>query len=233
MKWQDQGYILSAKKHGERSQIISVFTPNHGRHAGLWRGSGKTQSNIQIGSLVQCSWSARLPEHLGMWQLEVINAPIGRLFQDLPRLLALTSLTTLIDQLLPERHPYSHLYQQFSTFITTRIWGDDWVTAYVSYEFTLLEQLGFGLDLQHCAVTGQSHDLVYVSPKTGRAVSVAGGEPYKDRLLPLPQSLLTQGTVSQSDIIPALRLSGYFLQQHLANKGLPQQRQQLLQCFGK
>lgn len=228
MKWHDQGYILSLKSHGENSRLVSIFTCDHGRHAGLWRASKRTQSLVQVGCFTDCNWSARLPEHLGMWQLEIISSPMGRLFQDKRRFAAVTSLTTLVDQLLPERHLYQDLYYLFDAFMQQRIWQDDWLAAYVAYELSLLEQLGFGLDLQRCAATGQTTDLIYVSPKTGRAVSAAAGEPYKDRLLRLPSYFLSGHEPTADDLQLALQLVGYFLQQHLANKGLPSQRQQLL-----
>lgn len=229
MKWADSGIILSARPFGENSRIVSVLTRHYGRHLGLVKIS-KTPSrlNLEAGTFVEASWNARLPEHLGQWGLETAAAMGARLLSRPLPLVALSSACSLTDQCLAERHPYPDLYGLLRQFIENLVQHLDWQVSYVNYELALLKNLGFGLDLSVCAATGQHHDLTYISPKTGRAVSRNAGEPYKDRLLPLPAYWVEEAAAP--DIRTSLTVTGYFLSQHLAGRqGLPAIRQRLLE----
>ena len=192
MNWSDVGIILSSKKFGESSVIVSLMTPNHGRHLGLVRGgSGKRARGIyQAGNIVTVDWSARVEDQLGSYRCELLK-PLASLYLDDPlRLAGLSSACAVVEIALPERESYRDVYESLlSFFIDLDL--DDWLENYDRWEISLLASLGFGLNLSSCASTGQVFDLIYVSPKSGRAVSANVGEPYKDKLLELP-NFLTQ-----------------------------------------
>ena len=246
MKWLDRGIVLSARRHGESSWILSLLTHDHGRHAGLVRISKKDQVLLQLGNLVQASWSARLPEHLGTWQLELISSPLARILSDPLKLTALTSVMHLLDQVLAERHVYPTIYQSLDLFIQSLIcethadiqYQTRWLKLYVRFELMLLEQLGYGLDLTTCAATGQQENLAFVSPKSGRAVSYEAGLPYEERLFRLPPFLiqddddaLRDSLVDLADLKDCLKMTGYFMSANLFSEGskagLPESRLRL------
>jgi len=229
MKWSDHGIILLTRPLGENSRILTLFTSNYGRHAGLIKvPKARSRLNIEPGTLVEATWYARLPEHLGQWNLEIVSA-IGSKLLSLPLpLTALSSACNLTDQCLPERHPYPKLYHLLKELIESFAHTPDWLVSYVNYELALLKHLGFGLDLSVCAATGQKEDLAYISPKTGRAVSREAGKPYKTQLLPLPHYWIDETAVR--DIRTALMVTSHFLNQHLAGQqGLPTIRQRLVE----
>lgn len=231
MKWQEEGIILSVRQQGENSVVVSLLTRSHGRHGGLVRVSSKSRPVIQPGNYVQASWSARLPEHLGTYQLELIQSPIARIMADSLRLTAMTSLLNTLDRLLAERDLYPSIYdmtydlmQQLATEV-----GPVWLKAYASFEIKILEILGYGLDFSQCAATGQQTDLAFVSPKSGRAVSREAGLPYADRLLEIPQFIFTESEtlLPVTEIKKALQLSGYFLAKYFFNGIMPNYRARL------
>ncbi len=223
IEWSDDGIVLSARRHGESGAIVSLLTRAHGRHAGLvLGGAGRRARGVyEPGNRVAATWRARLSEHLGHFACELAESRAAALLDDALRLAALTSATAILDAALPEREPHERLFESLDALIARLCdpsTGPSWPTLYVRFELDLLTELGFGLDLTRCAATGQSDDLAYVSPKTGRAVSTTAGEPYRDRLLSLP-SFLTRPAVSNgispADILNGLRLTGFFLEQHV------------------
>jgi DNA repair protein RecO (recombination protein O) len=233
MKWTDQGIILSARPYGENSRIVSLLTPHYGRHAGLVKVP-KTRSRISLeaGTFVDATWNARLCEHLGQWSLETLAAMGARLLNLPLALTALSSACSLTDQCLVERHPYPRLYDLLKQFIDDLVQFPHDLIPYVNYELALLKESGFGLDLSVCAATGQPDDLIYISPKTGRAVSRQAGEPYKAQLLPLPAYWVEESATP--DIRTSLTVTGYFLSQHLApHHGMPKIRERLVEMVGK
>lgn len=220
MNWSDEGIILSVRPHGETAAVVELFTRAHGRHTGLVHGgrSRKSRPVLQTGNHVDASWKGRLAEHLGHMTMELRTGYAAAAMDDAAALVGLTSLAALA-RLLPERDPHPNLYE-----ITLFVLGflDDptvWPALMVRWELALLAELGFGLDLEECAATGSNDALIYVSPKSGRAVSASAGEPYRDRLLPLPGFLLSGrrpgGGVSERDVINGLKLSRYFLEQRV------------------
>lgn len=224
MQWTENGIILNARVHGERSYVLTIFTQNQGRCAGLYKTSAKTRAVIQPGNLVQAKWSARLPEHLGMWQLELIDSPSSRLLSDRLKLSALGAALSLADQLMAERHLYTELYTSLTYLINQLAQTGDWYHAYIDYELKLLNNLGFGLDLNQCAVTGKTDDLVYISPKTGRSVCREAGLPYADRLFKIPEFWLHPVEITLDQFHQALTITSYFFQKDLLEKGLPTSR---------
>ena len=191
MHWTDNSIILSARKHGETSAVVRLLSQSHGVYGGVIRGANSKTNRgiIQPGNVVEATWNARLSEQLGTFKCELQQANAAHIMADSGKLSALTSACALIESALPERHPYPRLYLIFQEFLATLIHDIPWQEAYVQFEMELLADSGFGLDLTSCAATETTKDLIYVSPKSGRAVCRTAGEPYKDKLLPLPAFL--------------------------------------------
>jgi DNA repair protein RecO (recombination protein O) len=237
LEWTDNAIVLSSRKHGESSLIVSLLTDTHGRHAGLVRGgsSGRNRGLYEPGNLVRAKWRARLPDHLGTYTCELTRSVAADFMKDRLKLCGLSAVCAVTDSALPEREPHQTLYQ--ALLILLESFADDqvWPSVYVRWELGLLQELGFRLDLSACASTGQTEGLSYVSPKSGKAVSEAAAAPYRDVLLPLPKFMLDNSQArSSADIHMALKLTGYFLNRHAyapASGQMPEARNRLLDRF--
>jgi len=233
MDWRDQGALLSVRRHGETSAIIEVFTAEHGRHAGVVRGgtSRKIAPYLQPGSQLDVTWRARLEEHIGSFTVEPVKSRSG-VMADRKALAGLNAVNALLSFSLPEREPHPALYARTMAMLDLLGQNDAWPIAYLKWELALLEDMGFGLDLSACAVTGGLDDLAYVSPKTGRAVSAEGAGDWADRLLPLPPELLGVGTGAPENVLDGLHTTGHFLERWLAtslgDRPLPEARARLV-----
>jgi DNA repair protein RecO (recombination protein O) len=216
MEWSEQGIVLSARRHGESSAILSLLTAGHGRHAGLVRGgtSRRQRGILEPGNLVAATWKARLEDHLGSFTVELARNPSAAWLDDPARLAALSSACTIADQTLPEREPSDEVFDGLTRLLAAMD-GPGWAAVYVEWELALLGALGFGLDLSACAATGRNDALAYVSPRSGRAVSISAGEPYREKLLPLPRFLIAAEPAQPADIAAGLALTGFFLERHL------------------
>jgi DNA repair protein RecO (recombination protein O) len=227
MDFSDDAIVLSARRHGEANAVLSVLTREHGRHLGLVKGgtSRRQRPMLEIGNHLKVTWRARLEEQLGNFTAEPVGAVSAVLLDDPLKLAALAAACAVADVVLPEREPHEDVYQATALLITA-ITGEspDWPADYVRWELALLTALGFGLDLSKCAVTGDTEGLSFVSPKTGRAVSRAGGQGYADRLLPLPAFLLENATPDRSELLAGLRLTGYFLDRHVLHGPITDKR---------
>lgn len=223
MEWRDEGILLWVRRHGESSVIIEVLTSRLGRHAGLVRGgAGKAQGPVlQPGAQLSLEWNARLADHLGTFRVDLIRARAAAIMADRDALAALNAVSALLVRLLPEREPNPAVYAATLSLVDALGTADRrWPVHYAAWELTLLDALGFGLDLGSCAATGARDDLVYVSPRSGRAVCRAAGAPFAGRMLPLPQFLIAGANTDMaesratdvSEIREALRLTGYFLE---------------------
>lgn len=234
MDWQEDGTILSAKPHGEGSAIVELFTRTHGRHAGLVRGgsSRKMAPLLQPGARVQAAWRARLEEHLGTFTIDPVRSRMAVVLGDRDALSGLSAVTALLSFSLPERLAYPRLHDGTELVLDMLDQPDHWPLAYLRWELALLEETGFGLDLSTCAVTGSTENLIYVSPRTGRAVSQEGAGAWATRLLPLSPCLTGAASTDDQDLADALRTTGHFLEHHLApalgDKGLPPARARLI-----
>lgn len=221
MEWTDQGIVLSQRRHGESGAIVSLLTAEHGRHAGRVRSTqGARARGIFVpGNLVLATWRARLDEHLGAMTAELVTAYAARVLDDPGRLGALSAACALIDVALPEREPHPGAFAALQTLLDQAL-EPDWIAAYVRWELALLAELGFGLDLRSCAVSGVTEDLRYVSPRTGRAVSAAAAEPWLPKLLPLP-AFLTDPSLrpGPAELRAGLALTGHFLTVNLFRTG--------------
>ncbi|MET3925786.1 DNA repair protein RecO [Devosia sp. 2618] len=212
MEWTGEGLLIGARRHGESSVIAEVMVAGRGRHLGLVRGgrSRRLSPILQPGNTIQLTWRARLEDQLGMFTVELLQARAAELIEDRTRLY-LSQLVCEHLRLLPERDPHDRLLGMGLRLID----GPPDGVALARFELAVLDDLGFGLDLTTCAVTGTTEDLTHVSPKSGRAVCRTAAAPYVDRLLPLPSFLTARGNASPHDIADALRLTAYFLQTHI------------------
>lgn len=240
MKWEDEGLILGVRRHGETSAILEVLTRDHGRHMGLVRGgaSKRLKPILQVGNTVSLEWFARLEDHLGTFTVDLIEGRTARLIID-PVSLNGVQLLAAHCRLLPEREEHQSLYHAASVIVAEglterQVAGE----LMVRFELLLLKALGYGLELDQCADTGQESDLVYVSPKSGRAVCRTSGDPWKKKLFNLP-TFLTSERLSHppddADIIEAWRLTGYFLDNRIYYpRGLeePPVRRAFIHLFG-
>ena len=216
MEWRDEGIILSVRRHGETAAIAEILTCGHGRSLGLVRGGrGRAQRPVlQPGNRIEAVWRARLEEHLGNFTLEPVALQAGAIMEHPFRLAGLQTIAGLA-QLLPEREPHPRLYEAMLVVLDAIDDDNVWPALLARWELGLLDELGFGLDLSACAVTGGRSDLAFVSPRTGRAVCREAAEPYRDRLLRLPAFFVGNGPAPAADLIDALKLTGFFLNRHL------------------
>ena len=218
----EKALVLSTRRLGESSWIVSLLTRENGRTLGVL----KKKKAPDIGTFVTARWRARLAEQLGTFYLEETNPFSVRYLDDPKRLNCLSALCALLDDTLPERQSFNALYHKTLSFLES-LDGDDFLKNYALFEKDLLFEIGFGLDTSGCAGGGNADDLAYISPKTGRAVSREKGEPYRHKLLPLPRFLWQDVPATPQDIRQSLLLTGYFLVQHSPKHRLPQSREQL------
>ncbi len=240
MEWTDEAIVLGVRAHGEAHAVLTVFARAQGRHLGLVHGgaSRKTRPLLQPGNLLKVQWRARLADHLGTFSVELLHDRASLLLDDRKALLALTAVCALAAGALPEREPAPGLYDGMEVLLSAFDKPEVWPAVLIRWELGLLEVMGFGLDLNRCAVTGSYDDLTHVSPKSGRAVSHEAAKPYLDKLLPLPPFLLASqaGAPSPQDIANGLRLTGHFLARHVfavKNEPLPEARLRLAEALAE
>ena len=236
MEWSDDAIVLSVRPHGETSAILEVLTRSHGRHLGLVRGgaSRRLRPALLSGKAVRVGWRARLNEHLGNFTVELVKARAGEMLDSREALAGLNAFCAVVSATMPERETHQEVFEA-GTILLDAMQQDGfshWGALYVRFEVGLLEALGFGLDLSRCAATGVVDNLVYVSPRTGRAVSLAAGDPYRDRLFALPNFLLgaQNATSGKAEVAAGLRLTGHFLLERLLHphgREMPSPRLQL------
>jgi len=216
MEWIDEGIILGVRRHGESSAIVELLTRDHGRHLGLVRGGAgsKLRPLLQPGNSVRAVWRARLDEHLGYYLLEGTRMRAATLLASAHAVYGVTHLAALA-RLLPERDPHEELYEMLEQTLNEFDDVGEAALQIIRFELAMLTELGFGLDLSSCAATGSTTDLVYVSPKSGGAVSRAAGEPWRDKLLRLPPFLREaddgRNGWSEQDLQDGFALTGRFL----------------------
>ena len=231
MEWQDQGSVLSMRPHGETSAIVEVFTLAHGRHFGVVRGgiSRRMTPHLQPGSVIAVAWRARLEDHIGAFAVEPLHSRAA-LLSDRRALSGLNAVTALLSFTLPEREPHPALHAASEAMLDA-LAAPGWEPRYLLWELGLIEEMGYGLDLSACAVTGATEGLAYVSPRTGRAVSREAAGAWADRLLPLPPGLLGLPS-TPAELAEGFRTTGHFLHRHLAaqlgDRPRPEARERLI-----
>jgi len=235
MEFEDDAYVLTARAHGEAGAIVELLTSAHGKYAAHVAGgaSRKMKPFLQAGARVIVRYRARVSEQLGSASLEPVGEGPAALFDDALALSGLAAAAAVAAGALPEREPHPGAFLAFEALTSALVLPDIWPAVFVRFEMGLLQDLGFGLDLSKCAATGVTDDLVYVSPRTGRAVSRQAGEPYKERLLALPPFMLSaQGGLAPGDVGAGLELTGHFLESYIfsvLNRPLPPARVWLLE----
>ena len=239
IEWSDEGALLSTRPLGESSMIIEVFTPQHGRHAGVVRGgtSRKIAPHLQPGAQLSVAWKARLNDHLGAFTVEPIRSRAAQSMSDRLALSGLNAVCALLSRVLPEREPHLPLYERTIALLDLLGQPEIWPLAYLRWEQALLEEMGFAMDLSACAVRGVNEDLAFVSPKSGRAVSREAAGDWADRLLPLPPVLAGKGDAGNAQIAIALGTTGYFIEHRLikglGDKPMPAARQRLIDAISR
>jgi DNA repair protein RecO (recombination protein O) len=218
MQWTDEGIVLGVKRHGEANAILELMTREHGRHLGLVRGGAGSRLRpvLQPGNRLSSTWRARLDEHLGVYTVESLDARAASFLPVPHALYGMTHLAALC-RLLAERDPHPQIHAALDAVLDGLLEARRAGPSVVRFELQLLAELGFGLDLASCAASGAETDLVYVSPKSGRAVSRQAGEPWQDKLLRLPPFLddASMHEPSQQDIADGFALTGFFLLRHV------------------
>jgi DNA repair protein RecO (recombination protein O) len=220
MEWTDEGIVLGVRRHGESSAIVELLTRSHGRHLGLVRGGAgkRMRPLLQPGNSVAAVWRARLDEHLGYYLIEGTRLRAANLFASSHAVYGVTHLAALA-RLLPERDPHEDIYEMLDHMLDDFDEASGAAAHLIRFELAMLAELGFGLDLETCAATGATADLVYVSPKSGGAVSRGAGTPYQDRLLRLPAFLRRsdEGAAgwTEQDLKDGFALTGLFLLRHV------------------
>ncbi len=239
IEWRDEAALLAARPFGETSVIIEVFSAAHGLHAGVVRGgtSRKVAPTLQPGAQLSVAWKARLDSHLGSFTVEPIRSRAAVAMGDRLALAGLNAVCAILVLVLPEREPHSELYERTISLLDLLGQSELWPLAYLRWEQALLEEMGFGMDLSACAVRGTNEELVYVSPKSGRAVSRQAAGEWADRLLPLPPVLAGQGDATNEEIVIALRTTGYFLEHRLVksmgDRPVPSARARLIEAIAR
>lgn len=216
MEWNDEGIVLSVRAHGESAAVVTLLTPEHGRHAGLVAGGQgqKAQPILQPGNKVKVKWRARLLDHLGNYSCDLITNHAASWLDTQEILSIIASACVVTEASLPERQPMPGIYASLATLFSLRD-ADLWGPAYIKWEMGLLHALGYGMDLSQCAASGEAENLAYVSPRTGRAVSKEAGQPYHEKLFPLPSFLIGGAEWDAADIAQGLDLTGHFLSRHV------------------
>lgn len=218
MEWREEGVLLAVRKHGENAAIIEVFTEGHGLHSGVVRGGAGRRMGpvLQPGAQLDLTWRARLEDHLGAFGVEPMRLRAADILGDALALAGLSSVCALLRFTLPDREPHPALYAR-SVALLDALGAEGWPGVYLRWELALLDEMGFGLDLERCAISGRRDGLAFISPRTGRAVRADAAPEWADRLLPLPDSLRAGGQASgMADVRAGLLVTGHFMTRHLA-----------------
>jgi DNA repair protein RecO (recombination protein O) len=223
MQWSDEGIVLGVRRYGESSVILELMTQERGRHLGLVRGGTgrRLRGVLQPGNSLRATWRARLDDHLGNYVVEGVNLRAAGFLATAHAVHGVIHLAALC-RLLAEREPHARVYAALEAILDAFDDPPAVAPMVARFELSLLAELGFGLDLSSCAATGATDELIYVSPRSGRAVSRAGGEAYREKLMRLPDFLRTEAApASTADLADAFVLTGFFLERHaFAPRGL-------------
>ena len=220
MEWQENGYVISTRKYGENAVILDAFTRERGRFQGLVRGGmGRSKrSLLQVGNLLKLNWRARIEDQLGQYQVEAIKLNTGYIISSKLAPLGLSSICELL-KILPDRQAYAQLYDSFETVLTHLVEDDNWLPLLIKWQIGFLQQMGYGLDLSQCAVTGTVDNLRYISPKTGRAVCEDVGLPYKGKLFVIPPFIYGdyEQEITADHLFEGFKITEFFLKKHIYN----------------
>jgi DNA repair protein RecO (recombination protein O) len=237
MEWTDDGIVLGARHFGEGKLVAELFTRTQGRVGGVVHGGRRAAPALQAGNLVHAGWKARLADQLGFFHpLELVTPHATRLLDDPLALAGLSSAIALVRGVSQERQAYPELYDALIVLIEAMPHDAVWPALYARFEIGLLAALGYGLDFSRCAVTGETENLAWVSPRTGRAATAEAGAPHADLLLRLPPFLAdARAPLEEGDLADAFALAGFFLERRLFDhkgEGMPEARRRLIERLG-
>lgn len=237
MEWTEEAIVLGARPFGEGKLVAEVFAREHGRFGGVVHGGRKAAPALQAGNLVHATWKARTGDQLGFFSpLDLMESHAAKVLNDGAALAGLNAAVALIRLSAAERQAYPGLYDVFLLVIEHLHEPEVWPVLYARFELGLLAELGYGLDLERCAITGETDNLAFVSPRTGRAATAEAGEPFADRLLRLPPFLTDPNAVPEpGDVADAMALAGYFLERRVFDQlgqGMPDSRRRLIETLG-
>lgn len=231
MKFSDLGIIISLKKYGENSAIVKVFSQQHGIYRGFVKSirSSKDKVNFQIGNAVSFEYRTRIEENLGQFfAVDLVRSYCSKMMFDRLRLSCATSVFSIIDSVFLERENQQMLFEKLRDFLQKlsdeNCQKKEFLADYIRLELQILTTLGYGIDLSSCAVTASENDLAFVSPKSARAVSYHVGQPYENRLLKLPNFLVSTEDHDENQLIDGLKLSGFFLEKFVFDEKNPEQK---------
>jgi len=222
MHWTSQAIIIKLQQFSDDKLLCWLFSETYGLYKGLLSLNKKTRNQVQIGNIVEANWRARLPEHLGTYYCELIKPLPMAILENKHKLSSVTSLCAVLSSCLPERVIESKIYDHCISYFLSLKDHRDWLIDYLKLELELLRELGFGLDLSACAVTGSSDNLYYVSPRTGKAVTKEAGSQYHNKLLRLPSFFIKEELGDREDMIAGFKLTNYFLNKYIY---MPQERE--------
>ena len=226
MQWNSEAIIIKQQQFSDDKLLCWLFSETHGVYKGLISLNKKTRNQIQVGNIVNATWTARLPEHLGSYYCDMLKPLSMAIINDKLKLTSVASLCSILS-LLPERILEAKIYDHSIIYLLTLKDHKNWLTEYLKLELILLQEIGYGLDLQNCAVTGFKDNLYYVSPKTGKAVTKEIGVAYHDKLFKLPKFFIEEESIIAEDIIAGFTMMSYFIDKQLCrpqNKDLPSAR---------
>ncbi|KQZ71919.1 DNA repair protein RecO [Sphingopyxis sp. Root214] len=233
--------VCAVRAHGEHGAILRALTEEAGLIAGYVRGgrSRRLRPILMPGNLIALELRARTEEQLGGATVELLESRAPLLAEPLASA-AIDWATSLTAATLPESQPYPALYSALSAVldaIGVASSARQWAAALARYELLLLAELGFGLNLDECVVTGSGENLAFISPKSGGAVSVGAAAGYEERLFRLPPFLRGQdASPSLGDILDGLMITGHFLDRDVLdgrNRDLLTVRERLVSRLGR
>jgi DNA repair protein RecO (recombination protein O) len=231
MQWTSEAIILKQEQFSDDKLLCWLFSATYGLYKGLITLNKKTRGQIQVGNIVHATWRARLPEQLGSYYCELIKPLPMAIIGDKLKLSSMASLCALLSSCLPDRVLEAKLYAHTISYILTLKDHNNWLIEYLKLELLLLQEMGYGLVLDVCALTGARDNLYYISPKTGSAVTKEAGIAYHNKLLKLPGFFLGNSVVDKKDIEDGFKLTGHFIHKFLFHgKSLPQQRARFIEC---
>lgn len=227
MKFADQGIIISQRKYSENSLIVKIFSQHHGIYSGFVKSakSKRDKAIFQIGNLVSFEFRSRVEENLGQFfSVDLVKPYCAKIIFNYLKLSCANSLFSIIDSFFLERENHQSLFWELQNFLEKFLEGEEvdkksLLAAYIKLELKILATLGYGIDLSSCAATNSKFDLVFVSPKSARAVSFSAGEKYQNKLLPLPNFLVSEEAIfEEHHLLSGLELTGFFLKKFLSTE---------------
>ena len=227
MQWSSQAIVLKHQIFSENKLLCWLFSQTHGIYKGLFTLNNKTRNQIQVGNIVEATWRARLPEHLGSYYIELIKPLSITILENKHKLTSIASICSLLSTALPERVEEKEIYKHALSFLLTVKDHNDWIIDYMRLELLILQELGYGLSFKSCVISGDKDNIYYVSPKTGNSVTKKVGSEYHDKLLRIPIFFVSEEIGNEEDIILGLKLTGHFLNKYLYqsnSKDFPQER---------